>query len=173
MKKRNLLDYFAIALIILDKKHSKILIWAKLRQLKSKFDIDKSVRIKESTRIYGNGKIKIGKGTYFGTNTFIVSNPKEANLTIGEHCRISHNVHIRTVGYDVNNLKTNPPGVKHADIKIGDYCWIGKGVLITLGVSLGNGVTVGGNSVVTKSFPDNVVLGGVPARIIKRINDEN
>ena len=42
-------------------------------------------------------------------------------------------------------------------------------LVFTKGVTLGNGVVVGAGAVVTKSFPNNVVLGGVPARVIKRI----
>jgi len=48
--------------------------------------------------------------------------------------------------------------------------WIGSGVYIKGGITIGNNVAIGANSVVTRSFPDNVVIGGVPARIIRNIN---
>lgn len=55
-------------------------------------------------------------------------------------------------------------------IEIGEDCWIGGGVIIVPGVKIGNGVTVGAGSVVTKDLPDRVVAVGNPARVIKKIN---
>ena len=54
-------------------------------------------------------------------------------------------------------------------ITIGDNFWAGGGVIILPGVTLGNNVVAGAGAVVTKSFGDNVVLGGNPARVIKEI----
>ena len=54
-------------------------------------------------------------------------------------------------------------------VKIGDNAWIGDNVTILPGVSLGNNVIVGANAVVTKSFPDNSVIAGVPAKVIKML----
>lgn len=54
-------------------------------------------------------------------------------------------------------------------VKIGDNVWIGDNVTILPGVTLGNNVIVGANAVVTKSFPDNAVIVGCPAQVIKRL----
>lgn len=53
------------------------------------------------------------------------------------------------------------------DIKIGDDCYISTGVTILGPVKIGNNVTIGAGAVVTKDIPDNAVVGGVPAKIIK------
>jgi acetyltransferase-like isoleucine patch superfamily enzyme len=75
------------------------------------------------------------------------------------------NVCIQTGNHDLlNRNKMNT-----APMKIGDNCWLGNSVTIRPVVEIGNNVTVGANSVVTKSFPTNVVIGGVPAQIIKEI----
>ena len=64
-------------------------------------------------------------------------------------------------------------GLEYAKpIKIGHNVWLGGGVIITSGVTLGNNVVVGAGSVVTKSFPDNVVIAGNPARVIKKILED-
>ncbi|MGF7437247.1 sugar O-acetyltransferase [Lentilactobacillus senioris] len=57
-----------------------------------------------------------------------------------------------------------------ASINIGDNCWIGGGAIITPGVTLGNNVIVGAGSVVTKSFGDNLVIAGNPARVIRELD---
>jgi acetyltransferase-like isoleucine patch superfamily enzyme len=54
-----------------------------------------------------------------------------------------------------------------ASVKIGRNCWLANGVVITAGVELGDNVVVAANAVVTKSFPSNVIVAGVPAKIIK------
>ena len=54
-------------------------------------------------------------------------------------------------------------------IVIGKNCWLGSKVTINSGISLGDNVVVGANSVVTKDFGSNLVIGGCPARILKKI----
>ncbi|KAJ2309551.1 hypothetical protein H4S02_009855, partial [Coemansia sp. RSA 2611] len=54
-------------------------------------------------------------------------------------------------------------------VKIGDGVWVGGGAVILPGVTIGDGVTIGAGSVVTKDVPDNVVVVGNPARIVKHL----
>lgn len=58
-------------------------------------------------------------------------------------------------------------------VVIGDNVWIGEGVVIMPGVSIGDNVIIGANAVVTHSFPKNVVIAGVPAKIIKYLDKNN
>lgn len=55
------------------------------------------------------------------------------------------------------------------NIKVGNNCWIGGHATINPGVTLGNNVVVASGAVVTKSFGDNVVIAGNPARVIKSL----
>jgi acetyltransferase-like isoleucine patch superfamily enzyme len=58
--------------------------------------------------------------------------------------------------------------VSHKGIKIGNNCWIGAGAVFLDGAVVGNGCVVGANAVVTKKFPDNSIIIGIPAKLYKR-----
>lgn len=115
-------------------------------KIKRKYDIHNSVNFWHNTFITGTGKIKIGRGTYIGQHTYISANPKEAKLTIGENCAISHNVQIRTGTYNPVEFVNNRRITSFLDIEIGNNCWIGANVFISGGVKLGDNVIVGANS---------------------------
>lgn len=90
---------------------------------------------------------------------------KGTTLEIGEKTIWAFNVCIQTGNHDLYDRS-----VYHTkSVKIGKNCWIGNGVTILAGVELGDNITIGANSVVTKSFPANVVIGGVPAKILKEL----
>lgn len=84
-------------------------------------------------------------------------------LEIGIGTIWAYNICIQTANHNPTNLNE----YECSSIKIGKNCWLGNGVVILAGVTLGDGVVVGANAVVTKSFPSNVVIAGVPAKIIK------
>jgi len=54
-------------------------------------------------------------------------------------------------------------------IYVGDNCWIGGRAILNPGITLGNDVVVGSGAVVTKSFGNNVLIGGNPARVIREV----
>lgn len=89
---------------------------------------------------------------HYGT---IVVNGK---VKVGRNCRIHVCVNIGASKWDSNSVPV-----------IGDNCYIGPGAKLYGNITIGNNVSIGANSVVNKSFPDNVVIAGVPAKIIKRI----
>lgn len=97
--------------------------------------------------------------------------------TVGPGLRIYHTGDFIHIGPNVRIGRncTLLPGVvfgnKHEysdgeEVSVGDNCYFGLGAKIFGSVKIGNNVTVGANSVVTKDIPDNAVVGGVPARII-------
>lgn len=79
------------------------------------------------------------------------------NVRIGRNCTILPGV--------VFGNKTEE--AMHERVTVGDNCYFGLGVKIFGGVTIGNNVTIGAMSVVTHDIPDNVVVAGMPARIIK------
>jgi maltose O-acetyltransferase len=158
--------------IILSKIYNLLYASAKYRYIKKiqkRYPDIKTEMFHLDTYIYGDGNISIGEGSYFGKGTFIYSDPKDANIKIGKNCMISHNVQIRTLTYDESFIDVEPRlrKYKFGDIFIGDNVWIGANVFIKNGIKIGNNVIIGTGSVVTKSLPDNVIVHGVPARIIR------
>jgi len=117
-----------------------------------------------------NGKnIHVGKNFLANYNVTILD---IAPVHIGDYVMIAPNTLITTVNHPMN-----PSGRrKHLGIAkpvtIGNDVWIGANVTILPGVTIGNNVVVAAGAVVTKEVPDNVLVGGVPARIIKEIEND-
>lgn len=91
-------------------------------------------------------------------------------IRIGDNCMIGPGVHIYTATHPLNASQRNAGRESGKPVIIGDNVWIGGNSVINPGVVLGNQVVVASGSVVTKSFPDNVLIGGNPAKIIKYID---
>jgi len=92
-----------------------------------------------------------------------------ARVKIGDNCLIAPQVGIYTAAHPTA-LEERLSGLEYArEVVIGNNCWIGGHSTICPGVRLGDNVIVAAGSVVTKSFGDNVIIGGNPAKIIREI----
>ncbi|CAG7731048.1 unnamed protein product [Allacma fusca] len=92
-----------------------------------------------------------------------------APVKIGKNFLAGPGVHIYTGTHPTDPIERRTHETTKP-VTIGDDCWIGGLAVICPGVTLGNGVVVGAGSVVTKSFPDYVVIAGSPAKIIKQLD---
>jgi len=89
-----------------------------------------------------------------------------APITIGKRVLFAPNVHIYAATHPLCPIERKDFELARP-VKIGDDCWIGGQVIICPGVTIGNGVTIGAGSVVTKDVPSNVIVAGNPAKIIR------
>lgn len=117
-----------------------------------------------------NGK-NIIVGDYFLAN-YNVTILDISKFTAGNNVWIGPNTLITTINHPLS-----PKGRREflgiaQPITIGDDVWIGGNCTILPGVNIGNNVVVAAGAVVTKDVPDNCVVGGVPAKIIKEIEND-
>ena len=125
------------------------------------------------TRIECTGSLShLGEGFMCGNNCGLGTNAfygAAGGIKIGNNVIVGNFVsfHSENHNFSDSEIPIRLQGTSHKGIVIGDNCWIGAKATILDGVHIGNGCVIAAGSVVTKSFPDNVVIGGVPARIIK------
>mgnify|MGYP000913091090 CR=1 FL=1 len=92
-----------------------------------------------------------------------------APVHIGDYCMIGPNTLITTVGHPLSPAGRRQKAAFSKPVKIGNDVWIGGNCSILPGVTIGNNVVIAAGAVVTRDVPDNCVVGGVPAKIIKEL----
>ena len=128
-------------------------------------------KIDKSFRLFPPFHTDCGKNIKIGKNVFINACCKfqdQGGIEIGNGVLIGHNVTLATLNHDQRpqfrqNIYPKP-------IKIGDNVWVGSNATILAGVTIGDGAIIGANAVVTKDVPPNSVVAGIPAKIIKYVN---
>lgn len=114
-----------------------------------------------------SSSIHIGEGTVINNNAVIISD--QLTISIGKLCLIGLNFNV--INSDFHGIEKNTrrgqASVKRKDVTIGDNVFVGNNVSILKGVIVGNNVVIANGSIVTKSIPDNAIVGGNPARIIR------
>ena len=114
-----------------------------------------------------------GKNITIGKNVVINSDCKfqdQGGITIDDGALIGHGVVLATLNHDMDPAKRQQ--LHPAPIHIGKCVWIGANATITGGVTIGDNSIVAAGAVVTKDVPANVVVGGVPAKFIKKIEND-
>ena len=115
-----------------------------------------------------------GKNITLGKNVFINAGCKfqdQGGITIGDGCLIGHNVIITTLNHIPQPSKRQSLIPK--PVKIGKNVWMGAGVIILPGVTIGDSAIIGAGSIVVKDIPSNAVAVGNPCKVIKYIEENN
>ena len=136
--------------------------------------IDDGVRVAKFCSLYGSKdhQLVIGKDTYVGM--FSIINGFAGKIVIGKNVSIAQRVNIMADSGPNASLEMQEffPIIK-GGVTIGDHSWIGANVVIMPNVTLGDFCVVAANSYVNTSFSAYSVIGGNPARLIKKINNED
>lgn len=117
---------------------------------------------------FGAKFVHFGKGIYVNSNLTMVD---DTHVYVGDFTMFGPNVVIATAGHPLDpelrerGLQYNFP------VHIGRNCWIGAGVIVVPGVTIGDNVVIGAGSVVTKDLPSNVIAVGNPCRVLREIDD--
>lgn len=119
---------------------------------------------------FGGHHVHLGKNVYANFNLTLVD---DTHIYIGDDTMIGPNVTIATAGHPIcpelrrQGLQYNIP------VHIGKNCWLGAGVLVMPGVTIGDNTVIGAGSVVTKDIPANVVAVGAPCRVLRKVGERD
>lgn len=141
----------------------------------------KKISVGDKVRIYpgirmealDGGEICIGNNLAIEQNVHIISG--KSILNIGDNTTISANAFISNVDHEYKNIEKSvmEQPLLFKETQIGKSCFIGYGAVILPGTKLGNHCIVGANAVVRGTYPDNCVIAGNPARIIRKFDFES
>ena len=130
-------------------------------------------KVDRSFRMFPPFYTDFGKNITIGKDVFINSGchfQDQGGIEIGDGALIGHNVVLATINHDLNpkeNRKNH-----YAAIKIGAHVWIGSNATVLPGVTIGDYAVVAAGAVVARDVPAMTVVGGVPARVLKTIQEE-
>ena len=114
-----------------------------------------------------------GKNIHIGKRVFINMGCKfqdQGGIYIGDDTLIGHNVVLATLNHALSPRKR--ADMIPAPIHIGRNVWIGSNATVLPGVTIGDGAIVAAGAVVTKDVPENTIVGGVPATVIRQLSEE-
>lgn len=113
--------------------------------------------------------IHLGSYVFINANCYLMDC---ADITIGDHTFIGPYCGFYTATHPLTYKYRNQGLEKALPITIGDNCWLGANVSVMPGVTIGSGCVIAAGAVVTKDIPDNALAAGVPAKVM-RIIDQN
>lgn len=147
--------------------HTADEIVALMRQITGS-DVDESFRLFPPFYTDCGKNLKIGKNVFFNSGVKIQD---QGGVTIGDGCLLGHNVVLATLDHNLDPVHRG--NLIPAPIHIGKNVWIGANATVCKGVTIGNGAVIAAGAVVVSDVPENTVYGGVPARLIKTIEEDS
>lgn len=119
---------------------------------------------------FGGHHVHLGNNVYTNFNLTLVD---DTHIYIGDCTMIGPNVTIATAGHPIEpglrsrGLQYNMP------VHIGKNCWLGAGVIVMPGVTIGDNTVIGAGSIVTRDIPPNVVAVGNPCRVMRPVGERD
>lgn len=129
-------------------------------------------KVNGGTRFWGRGSVRVGSQTWIGPNCNFYTH-LDAPISIGDQCDIAPEVSFVTGSHEVGSAHRRAGMGWAKPIHIEDGCWIGTRASLLGGVRVGRGSIVAAGSVVTGDVPENCLVGGVPARLIRQLESSD
>lgn len=117
-----------------------------------------------------------GKHVHFGKNVFANFNltlVDDTHIYVGDCVMFAPNVTVATAAHPISPELRAKGYQYNLPVRIGNNCWLGAGVIVLPGVTIGENTVVGAGSVVTKDLPANVIAVGNPCRVLREITDRD
>lgn len=119
---------------------------------------------------WGGRHCHFGKWVYANFNLTCVD---DTHIYVGDYTMIGPNVTIASAGHPIQPELREKGYQYNMPVHIGRNCWLGAGVIIVPGVTIGDNVVVGAGSVVNKDLPSNVVAVGNPCKVLREVNEHD
>lgn len=119
---------------------------------------------------FGGGHCHWGNNVYANFHLTMVD---DTHIYVGDNTMFGPNVTIATAGHPILPELREKYYQYNAPVHIGKNCWLGAGVIVLPGVTIGDNTVIGAGSVVTKDIPSNVVAVGNPCKVMREINERD
>ncbi|HRR77090.1 MAG TPA: sugar O-acetyltransferase [Ruminococcus sp.] len=119
---------------------------------------------------FGGGHCHFGKYVYANFGLTLVD---DTHIYVGDYTLFGPHVTVATAGHPIDPVLRENMYQYNMPVHIGRNCWIGAGVLIMPGVTIGDNVVIGAGSVVTKDIPSNVLAFGTPCKVQREIGEHD
>lgn len=119
---------------------------------------------------WGGHFVHFGKNIYANFNLTLVD---DTHIYVGDATMFGPNVTIATAGHPILPELREQAYQYNMPVRIGKNCWLGAGVIVMPGVTIGDNTVIGAGSIVTKDIPANVVAVGNPCRVIREIGEHD
>lgn len=117
-----------------------------------------------------------GRHCHFGKNVYVNFNltcVDDTHIYVGDYTMIGPNVTIATAGHPICPELRQKAYQYNMPVHIGKNCWLGAGVIVLPGVTIGDNTVIGAGSVVTRDIPSGVVAVGNPCKVIRKVNEHD
>lgn len=119
---------------------------------------------------WGGRHVHFGKYVYANFNLTVVD---DTHIYVGDYTEFGPNVVLATAGHPLNPELRSKGYQFNLPIRIGNRCWLGSGVIVLPGVSIGDGSVIGAGSVVTRDIPANCLALGNPCRVVRELDERD
>ena len=119
---------------------------------------------------WGGHHVHLGKNVYANAGLKLVD---DTHIYIGDYTMLGPNVVLATAGHPIDPELRQKGLQYNLPVRIGRNCWLGAGVIVMPGVTVGDNTVIGAGSVVTKDVPSGVVAVGNPCRVLREVGEHD